>query len=490
MSDSATIALGTTSESELEAWAPRPGEVVSGRYRVIDTIGQGGMGAVVSAEHVQLGEPVAIKFLHPKLARDRSSVERFLREAKATTRIKSEHVVRVLDVGQSESGLPFIVMELLEGADLGRILNAGPLSVSNAVDFVLQASEALAEAHAAGIVHRDLKPSNLWLAQRSDGSPLVKVLDFGISKLSTQAAGDPKLTETQSTFGSPTYMSPEQIRSAKKVDHRTDVWALGVVLHELLTGKLPFDADTVSGVLASIAADPPTPLRACIPSAPPALEAAILACLQKDITRRCQSLAELASLIAPFASPIGLISADRIGRIGITRTNSLVPPPSPSSSSSSVSGDFSSVGGVTERTFATAANVGQSRRSPIFGVMVGVGIALVVVGGAAGVVHLAQGPKTPAATGTAPPSSSAPSAPPAELAHPANPTASSAAVVPVQPSATTPPPNLHGKPRGVGAAPASAQAPLVAPPPPSVVVGPTVPHAPVPSSTNLASERQ
>jgi len=456
------------------------GEVVAGRFRVMRVIGQGGMGAVVAAQHVQLEEPVAIKFLHPKLARDAASVERFFREAKATTRIKSEHVVRVLDVGQSESGIPFIVMELLQGADLGRVLAAGPLHVTSAVDYVLQASEALAEAHAAGIVHRDLKPSNLWLAQRPDGSPLVKVLDFGISKLSSHAPGDPKLTETQSVFGSPTYMSPEQIRSAKKVDHRTDIWALGVVLQELLTGKLPFDADTVSGVLACIAADPPVPLRTVRPDAPAGLEAAILSCLQKDVSRRCQSLAELAGLLAPFASSVGALSADRIARIGVPRTTSLVP-----AAPSSVSGDFSAVGGVTERSFSTAAALGPSRRSPLLGVLLGVGIAFVMVALGFGVFSIVSKDGRAAASSAPPPGSSLPvstvvsaAAPPASVApavsaSPVTSAASSAVAVPVPPPSGA----LAGQVKKTNGA-----LPVASSPPPPVASSPPPAHV-APSST-------
>lgn len=389
MSESPTQARVAESESPVEAWSPRAGEIIDERYRVRRIIGQGGMGAVVAAEHLSLGGLVAIKFLHPKLARDAASVERFVREAKATTLIKSEHVVRVLDVGKSGAGIPFIVMELLEGQDLGRLLAGyGPLPIASAVDYVLQASEALAEAHAAGIVHRDLKPSNLWLSERSDGSPHVKVLDFGISKLTSHAPGDPKLTETQSVFGSPTYMSPEQIRSAKKVDHRTDVWALGIVLHELLTNKLPFDADTVSGVLAAISADPPVPLRQLRPDAPAGLEAAILACLQKDVNRRCQSLAELAVALAPFASPLGAISADRIGRIGVPRLSMMPPPPATSSA------DFPAVSGITERNFATASTMLVKPRSPLFGVAIGAGVATVLIA----VVALVLGLRPPGST--------------------------------------------------------------------------------------------
>ncbi len=378
MSDSSTVARVSSSERKLEAWAPRAGEIIGGRYRVQGVIGSGGMGAVVSAEHIQLGEQVAIKFLSPHLAQDNASVERFVREARATSRIKSEHVVRVLDVGATPGAPPYIVMELLRGQDLSQLLEHGPLAIVHAVDFVLQASEALAEAHAAGIVHRDIKPPNLWLTQRSDGSPLIKVLDFGISKLAPTSSADLKLTETQSVFGSPTYMSPEQIRSSKKVDHRTDIWALGIVLHELLTARLPFDGDTVSGVLASIAADPPMPLRQLRPDAPPELEAAILRCLEKDLARRCSSVKEMAAMLRSFASPLGLISADRIARMGGPQA-----PLSPSAGTSS-SSEHSAVG-LTDRSLATSHSVDGTARSTLLGVAVGVGAAsiLVIVGIAA-----------------------------------------------------------------------------------------------------------
>jgi serine/threonine-protein kinase len=313
-----------------DAWLPVAGSVIAGRYRIEGVIGKGGMGAVLAAQHVQLDERVAVKFLHPDLARDAESFERFVREAKAATRIKSEHVVRVFDVGTTEQGLPYIVMDLLEGTDLGRLVESGPLPIQLAVDCVLQAAEGLAEAHGAGIVHRDIKPSNLWLSTRRDGSPLVRVLDFGISKLMPANGSEGALTSTQSVFGSPLYMSPEQIRSAKHVDPRTDVWALGVVLHELLTGRPPFDADNVAGVIARIVADAPPRLRDALPSAPVEIERIVHACLEKDPARRA-ALKDLAAGLRPFGSSVGQTSADRIERVSFG-TPSMAPPPMPSSS--------------------------------------------------------------------------------------------------------------------------------------------------------------
>jgi serine/threonine-protein kinase len=327
------------------------------------------MSAVMSAQHIHLGEAIAVKFLHPRLAMDTVSVERFVREARATSRIKSEHVVRVLDVGATENGLPFIAMELLEGEDLGQTSATAPLTMMLAVDCVLQAADALAEAHAAGVVHRDIKPSNLWLARRRDGSPLVKVLDFGISKLvSTDGVVDRRLTETHTTFGSPTYMSPEQIRSAKNVDSKADVWALGVVLHELLTCQMPFDAPTVPGVLASIIADEPVRLRAVRPDAPAGLEAAILRCLEKDPMKRA-SLAELAFDLRPFASKLGEISCDRIAG---GRTPASMPAPS---NGGSAKRDLAF--GTTEASLATTRLVAERVRSP--GMRLGMGLGIVAI---------------------------------------------------------------------------------------------------------------
>jgi serine/threonine-protein kinase len=293
---------------------PRPGELVGGKYRIGSVIGTGGMGLVVGAEDVSLGRSVAIKFLAPERAQKAAAVQRFIREARAAASIQSENVVRVFEVGTLPNALPYIVMEHLRGADLARVLaTRGPLPWTDAIDFVLQACEALAEAHGRGIVHRDLKPQNLFLTQRPDGSPVVKVLDFGISKAVDEDA--PNLTATDTVMGTPLYMSPEQVRSLKNVDLRADVWALGSILFELLTASPIFQAPSASALCAMIAMDPPTPLRARRPDAPPALEAAILRCLHKDPAGRFQDVAALAEALAPFASDRGRASAGRIARL-------------------------------------------------------------------------------------------------------------------------------------------------------------------------------
>jgi serine/threonine protein kinase len=270
------------------------GAVLAGRYRVDRVLGQGGMGIVVQAMHLQLHQPVALKFLLPEVLGNQQIVQRFLREAQAAVRLKSEHVARVIDVGSLESGAPYMVLEYLEGADLSNISRA-QLTVGGIVDLVLQACEALAEAHSLGIVHRDIKPANFFITRRADGAPLLKVLDFGISKTPTT---DGQLTATQTVMGTPAYMSPEQMRSSRDVDLRSDIWSLGVVLYELLQGAPPFGGDTFSSLVLKVVNDPLPKLTVRLPGD---LEAIVYRCLEKDPARRFQNTAELAHAIARYA---------------------------------------------------------------------------------------------------------------------------------------------------------------------------------------------
>ncbi|MBX3212610.1 MAG: protein kinase [Labilithrix sp.] len=293
---------------------PRPGETVCGKYRIDSVVGAGGMGVVMGAVDTSLGRSVAIKFLAPHKASREGAVARFLREARAAAAIQSEHVVRVFEVSTLPNGAPFIVMEHLRGVDLAQLLEGrGALPIDEACDLLLQACEALGEAHGRGIVHRDLKPQNLFLTQRPDGSPCVKVLDFGISKAVDE--GPQNLTSTDTVMGTPLYMSPEQVRSLKNVDARADIWALGSILFELLTLSPIFHAPSASALCAMIAMDPPTPLRARRPQAPAELEAVILRCLHKDPAGRFQDVAALADALVPFASERGRLSAMRVSRV-------------------------------------------------------------------------------------------------------------------------------------------------------------------------------
>ncbi|MCC6648805.1 MAG: serine/threonine protein kinase [Polyangiaceae bacterium] len=287
----------------------RPGRTLLGKYRVERALGAGGMGVVVSATHAVLGERVAIKLLADGAAARPEQLARFVREAQTAARLKSEHVARVFDAGTLPEGAPYMVLELLDGHDLAALLKErGRLPVTEAVDCVLQACEALAEAHSLGIVHRDVKPANLFLARRPDGSPCLKVLDFGVSKV---LEGDEKLTCTTDSLGSPAYMSPEQVRAAKTVGAPTDVWSLGVTLHELLTGRPPFRAASPGALFAAIDSDPPERLRDALPEAPEALERALLRCLEKRPDRRLPGMAALAEALAPFGSAAGAVAAGR-----------------------------------------------------------------------------------------------------------------------------------------------------------------------------------
>lgn len=294
-----------------------PGAVLAGKYRIERVIGQGGMGIVAAAHHIQLEQRVALKLMLPHAMVNQEAVSRFLREARAAARISSEHVARVFDVGSLETGAPFIAMEYLEGSDIAQLLAAqGSLPFGQAIDYLLQACEALAEAHVAGIIHRDLKPGNLFLAQRLDGQVLVKVLDFGISKMIDAGAhSNAPVTHTSALMGSPLYMSPEQMGSAKAVDARSDVWALGVVLYEMLSGTPPFSGETLPQVCGMVLNEAPLPLNERAPGLPPVLCDIVARCLLKAPAERFQSVAELARALAPFGSARAWQSLERISRV-------------------------------------------------------------------------------------------------------------------------------------------------------------------------------
>jgi serine/threonine-protein kinase len=270
------------------------GDVLAGKYRVDSVLGVGGMGIVVAATHLQLEQKVALKFLLPSAIQSAEAVERFLREARAAVRLKSEHVAKVTDVGTLENGAPYMVMEFLHGADLSHVMAERTLPVDEGVSYVMQACEAIAEAHSLGIVHRDLKPQNLFVTRKVDGRPLIKVLDFGISKsIDTQTGLS--LTRTSSIMGSPLYMSPEQMRSSKNVDQRSDIWAIGVVLYEMVTGRVPFEAESVPELCLKVVQDTPDSPKSLRPEIQEGLSAVILKCLEKDAKLRFQNVAEPSS---------------------------------------------------------------------------------------------------------------------------------------------------------------------------------------------------
>ena len=279
----------------------RPGDVLAGKYRVERVLGSGGMGYVVAARHLQLDQLVAMKFLRKGAVENGEASARFLREAKAAVKLRNEHVTKVFDVGTLESGEPYIVMEHLDGCDLSALAKQrGAIPVSEACEYILQACEALAEAHSLGIVHRDIKLANLFVTRGPAGSPLVKVLDFGISKTNPFGESEHEMTRTSSMLGSPRFMSPEQMRDPRAVDARSDIWSLGVVLYRLVLGRPPFEADTLGRLLTMVMHEPfpmPSTLRGDLP---PGFDMLIARCLEKDVSTRFANVAELAYALVGF----------------------------------------------------------------------------------------------------------------------------------------------------------------------------------------------
>jgi len=282
---------------------PRVGRIVGGKYRLLRLLGAGGMGEVYEAQHSIIGRRFAIKFLHPLLAGNNESVARFQREAQAAGSLENENIAAVVDAGTADDGAPYLVMEYLDGEDLAHLLvRGGPLPVPRAAYIVIQACRGLAAAHSRGIVHRDLKPENLFICRRNDGSDLVKVLDFGIAKLHTgRAATGTGLTQTGTTMGTPFYMSLEQARGAKEVDQRTDLYALGVILYEILSGAKPHPGESYNEILYHVISKEPAPLDSARPGLPPGLSAVVHKAMAREVDDRYATAADFTAALIPFA---------------------------------------------------------------------------------------------------------------------------------------------------------------------------------------------
>ncbi len=334
----------------------REGEMVDEKYRIERTLHVGSMAVVASARHLLLDELVVLKFLLPEAAGQTETVVRFVREARAAARIKSHHVVRVFDV-VVPTGLPYIVMEYLHGSNMAEWLGCqGQLPFQEAVDFVLQVCEVIAEAHALGLVHRDLKPSNLFVVRRAGVTESVKVLDFGIVKGAARASpgdsnADGESTERWTILGSAFYMSPEQMESAHEVDARADIWAMGVILFELISGKVPYEGRSLVEIYSKIVSHAPPRLPPSL-CCPPSLEHIISRCLAADRDARYRDVNELAGELAQFGSNWSVPSVERILRGFASQTASeiepnVAPPTSASEAPSAVLFDWPSLANQT-----------------------------------------------------------------------------------------------------------------------------------------------
>lgn len=341
------------------------GQTLAERYRVERVLATSGMSVIVQGTDIETGGPVAIKMLPVDATRIANSVDRFERERRVLEHLRGDHAVEVVAHGRLSTGTPYMVMEFLDGATLGELLRTrGPFRVSDAVDYVLQACEVLARAHTAGVIHRDVKPSNLFLTQRADGTPWIKVLDFGLSKArqAGPALGEDErsLTFAGEVMGSPVYMAPEQLLSSSGVDQGADIWSIGVVLYELLTGALPFEGETVERIRANVMMEAPRPISSLRPDVPADLEAIVMRCLRKLSNDRYRGLTVLAASLAPFGGASARNSAARI----LASAPSRRPPPLPMALAAAGSEEASGGGRVLEVfSFDAPAKGAQGREA-------------------------------------------------------------------------------------------------------------------------------
>ena len=454
------------------------GDVIAGKYRVERVLGEGGMGFVVAATHLTLETKVAIKFIRDGVLGTREASVRFLREAKAAVQLKNPHVAAVYDVGTLESGEPFMVMEYLEGCDLSDLFKQrGALPPSEACEYVVQACDALGEAHALGIVHRDVKLGNLFLTRGAAGVPLIKVLDFGLSKASPFGGGETGVTMSAAVLGSPRFMSPEQLQDPRTVDGRSDIWSLGIILYTLIAGRPAFDADTVGKLFAKVMGEEPAPLQSLVPGIDPGLVAIIQRCLVKKPEQRISNVAELANALAPYcvnpghahataAKLAAVLASSKVADVaalapGAARGYTSNPPQSNRSTSMDLGGPWA---GSTPA--AAPAKEGLSR------VGLGVVAAIAVVGVAVGAFYISRS-GVPTGRAEVVAASGEPTPVPPPQAPPASPTiiVVAGSAQPMAPKASSPvapapKPEATGKPQPAAAAPTPSVKPAAPAPKP------------------------
>ena len=404
---------------------PAAGEVIDGKYRIDRMLGEGGMGAVAGAFHLLRKAPVALKFISPDVIRVPGAVDRFVNEAVAASQIDSDHCVRIYDVGQLPTGLPYIVMEMMSGCDLSELLERegqNGLPVTRSVHFVLQILRALQVAHAAGIIHRDLKPSNAFVITKDGEVDFIKLLDFGISKITQDASESQQhLTQTNTGLGTPLYMSPEQARNARDATARSDLYSVSAILYELLTGRTPYTAQSPNDLLFKLFTTEPDPILGVRPDIPPGLAQIIHRGLAKEAADRPATAGELAELLAPYsdARSAGILTRIRAAVGRLSQIPGSIPPPSmvPSNvgldrtivaTDGSVAAQTSSL--PQRRTGGTQLNMGVSEPLPLVGASapvkksgIALGVAavlLLAVLGGGGFALIGRG--TPAATPPAP----------------------------------------------------------------------------------------